>query len=287
MRRRLKKITFIYVLSDSSAKGAKRIRYVGKTVRPLKARFVQHVWCAKAGAEGHVGRWLRKIGFKAEIRLIEAVPADKSWEKAEKKWIKYYKSKGCRLTNITEGGEGMPGWVPSKRTREKWRRRIFTPLWRARLSAANSGRRHSKKQNMEQSRRMRGRRDSITTRRLKSVNNPRYWLGKIGPCLGRPSPLRGKPSPLRGRPSPLAGVPWSVKRRMAQRKDREKRTHCPNGHPYAGINLAVRKNGSRVCQECHRQQGREFYKRSMKRNANAKEQGRLKKALDTGSEADT
>lgn len=30
------------------------------------------------------------------------------------------------------------------------------------------------------------------------------------------------------------------------------RTHCPQGHPYAGDNLRVSSDGRRVCRACHR-----------------------------------
>jgi len=30
------------------------------------------------------------------------------------------------------------------------------------------------------------------------------------------------------------------------------KTHCPQGHPYAGDNLRFGKNGDRICKECHR-----------------------------------
>jgi hypothetical protein len=35
------------------------------------------------------------------------------------------------------------------------------------------------------------------------------------------------------------------------------KTHCPQGHPYAGANLGVRKNGDRYCLECARKRDRE------------------------------
>jgi hypothetical protein len=37
------------------------------------------------------------------------------------------------------------------------------------------------------------------------------------------------------------------------------KTHCPNGHPYAGANLRIRPNGHRACRACHRAASRERY----------------------------
>lgn len=34
------------------------------------------------------------------------------------------------------------------------------------------------------------------------------------------------------------------------------RTHCPQGHPYAGDNLQIHANGDRRCAECNRQRAR-------------------------------
>jgi hypothetical protein len=36
------------------------------------------------------------------------------------------------------------------------------------------------------------------------------------------------------------------------------RTHCPSGHPYAGENLVIAKNGGRICRECRRQWKKDF-----------------------------
>ena len=34
------------------------------------------------------------------------------------------------------------------------------------------------------------------------------------------------------------------------------KTHCPQGHPYAGENLYARPNGARVCRACNRERDR-------------------------------
>jgi hypothetical protein len=42
------------------------------------------------------------------------------------------------------------------------------------------------------------------------------------------------------------------------------KTHCPQGHPYAGDNLLIRASGRRACRECNRDYGR---RRTLRRNA--------------------
>ena len=37
-----------------------------------------------------------------------------------------------------------------------------------------------------------------------------------------------------------------------------RKTHCPQGHPYSGDNLMLRKSGIRECRECGRQETRRY-----------------------------
>lgn len=43
-----------------------------------------------------------------------------------------------------------------------------------------------------------------------------------------------------------------------------KKTHCPQGHPYAGENLRIRNNGNRQCRTCIRVRDREYWKKRSK-----------------------
>ena len=47
-----------------------------------------------------------KLNLKPEINIIEECFED-NWQEREKYWIKYCKEKGFKLTNSTEGGEGI------------------------------------------------------------------------------------------------------------------------------------------------------------------------------------
>ncbi len=106
----------IYALIENKTKS---IRYVGMTSISIENRFRRHIKGAKEGSHLYISRWLRKIKFKAHPILLETVPSNKSWQKAEQKWIAYYRAKGARLTNLTDGGDGVLGRKVSKAFRLK------------------------------------------------------------------------------------------------------------------------------------------------------------------------
>jgi hypothetical protein len=61
------------------------------------------------------------------MSIIECVDAD-MWSEREKYWIKYYKEQGCRLTNLTDGGDGGNfGDEINKLISQKLKGRKFTP----------------------------------------------------------------------------------------------------------------------------------------------------------------
>ena len=56
------------------------------------------------------------------------------------------------------------------------------------------------------------------------------------------------------------------------------RTHCPAGHPYAGDNLFIRRNGHRKCRTCHRERYKN--KRSLYRLAHPEKEKLYDKLRD-------
>lgn len=97
----------VYALIDPNTL---QVRYVGKTIKEsIYSRYAEHTKDARAGGRWYVHRWLRKINFKAQVKLIETVVIDQLWQ-AERKWIKYYRDHGYPLTNLTDGGEGTSGY---------------------------------------------------------------------------------------------------------------------------------------------------------------------------------
>src|SRR5260370_23019327 len=94
----------IYVLIDPITE---EVRYVGKTENSLACRLRSHL---KASVKGgtHVYWWISgliKKGMSPKIRLVERVLL-KDWADAEIYWIKFFKTAGAKLTNLTDGGCG-------------------------------------------------------------------------------------------------------------------------------------------------------------------------------------
>jgi len=107
--------TKIYTLNAPDGE----IRYVGKTIQPLKTRLQAHLNAAKRG-KNHRCNWIRSLLKKNDspiIHLLSEVEGDGCKEEIEK--IAYFKSTGTRLTNQTDGGEGTLGCHPSPETRKK------------------------------------------------------------------------------------------------------------------------------------------------------------------------
>ncbi len=66
--------------------------------------------------------WLKSLrdkGFKPQIILIEDVKIVDNLNESEEFWICYYKSIGCRLTNLSAGGGGTVGYRHTSETKEK------------------------------------------------------------------------------------------------------------------------------------------------------------------------
>ena len=136
-------MTSIYGLIDPRTN---ELRYVGKTSRGLSERLRAHITRRNLHNKRHSSRWISGVilsGTKPEIFEIEKVPDGWCWKEAESFWIEYFKSIGCRLTNISGGGVGAAG---SKRSpefianiRAKMIGRTFDDEWKRKISEAKRG----------------------------------------------------------------------------------------------------------------------------------------------------
>ena len=120
-------ITYIYALYDRP----NRIRYVGKTTKPVTQRLLKHIQNAKAGEKTRKGNWLRQYiasGAQPRVGVLEVVGG--TGDEEERKWIAHFRQNGSDLVNATDGGDGTPGLV-------------FTPEHRDKISKALRGIRRS------------------------------------------------------------------------------------------------------------------------------------------------
>jgi hypothetical protein len=125
-----KRPTYIYLLEDPSGKSSKR--YVGMSVDPID-RLKGHLNAARRVKLTFTARWLKSLldrGISPKLSVLEIVPVGGDFAGAERRWIAKFRSEGVVLTNLTEGGEGTPGAV-------------LTPEHRAKIGAAQKGRKHS------------------------------------------------------------------------------------------------------------------------------------------------
>lgn len=118
------KTPIIYSLSDPITG---EVRYIGKTKNELHKRLSGHY---KDKSENYKTHWiasLKKRELKPSISIIE-ICTEENWEERERYWISFYKNQGSRLTNLTDGGEGLPrGYKHSKETIEKIRQASKKP----------------------------------------------------------------------------------------------------------------------------------------------------------------
>ena len=142
----------IYGLYDAADPGA--IRYIGKTAN-LRERVQSHVGTArrqKRGSRTYNAKWIRSVlraGRRIESVLITMAETQDEANRLETQTIAAYRAAGHRLTNLTAGGEGAVGCVPSEETRLKLSKAskgrpsyTRTPEQRAALSARLRGRKN-------------------------------------------------------------------------------------------------------------------------------------------------
>ena len=108
---------YIYILKDPRTQ---EVRYVGWSY-DVKKRICAHISTAPK-TKSHKANWIKGLLFIGLNPIIEVVMfgnIEGGWKNAERVFIKHYKEKGCNLTNMTDGGEGTPGFFPSEETRKK------------------------------------------------------------------------------------------------------------------------------------------------------------------------
>lgn len=131
----------IYALSDPAAAGGK-IRYIGKAMRyRIRIRFKRHLEEAMESARrNHRLNWIRAVLASGTVPVMTILETGEGagWVAAERRWIRHFREAGADLVNMTDGGEGVPGAVPSAETCAKLKA-AWTPERRARMHARMAG----------------------------------------------------------------------------------------------------------------------------------------------------
>lgn len=132
---------FIYALNDPTRQHLGKTRYIGKAADPYR-RYEEHLKTCRE--KTHKASWiwsLLRIGQTPILEILDEVP-EVEWELWEREWIRLYRALGFRLTNGTDGGEGLKN--PSLETRKKMRDshigKTLTTGHRKKISDAGLGR---------------------------------------------------------------------------------------------------------------------------------------------------
>lgn len=102
--------------------------YCGKTVRSVERRFERHKYDAlRYWPKRKMTIAMLSCGESVRIETVEIVSPTDDWRAREKHWVTELRKINPDCANISDGGDGVPGHVPTQSTRAK-------------LSAANKGR---------------------------------------------------------------------------------------------------------------------------------------------------
>ena len=134
---------YIYGLIDELKN---ELKYVGKSINP-QSRYRKHLQDSYKKIS-YKDNWIYSLlqnDNKPGLLIIDEVD-EFNWEFWEKHYISYYKSIGCKLTNISEGGENPPSaygrkWTPEqiKKNSESNKGKKRSEETRKRISIAKKG----------------------------------------------------------------------------------------------------------------------------------------------------
>jgi group I intron endonuclease len=108
-----------------------RKSYIGKTEKSLETRREWHIASVKQKSPFAFHRAIAKYSIEAfEWHVLDHCNNLNDLNEKEKEYIKLFESFGPKGYNMTAGGEGQTGWIPSAETRALWsKQRKGKPAW--------------------------------------------------------------------------------------------------------------------------------------------------------------
>lgn len=108
----LEKTNVIYLITNK----LDLMKYVGKTTRKLKFRLYQH----KNNPNSYIGRAIQKCGWENfRIEILEECKKTEQLNEREIYWIQALNTKAPNGYNLTDGGDGGKGYIPSAESNAK------------------------------------------------------------------------------------------------------------------------------------------------------------------------
>ena len=93
--------------------------YIGKTARILRERIKEHIRSNRTYS--YVDNAIRKYGAENfEVTILDECLTEEELNAREMFWIKELNTKYPNGFNLTDGGEGTSGYIPSEELRQRW-----------------------------------------------------------------------------------------------------------------------------------------------------------------------
>jgi hypothetical protein len=123
---------FIYGLYDPETG---ELRYIGKSERP-EMRYQNHLNEVSNCHRSHWIQALKRKGLKPFMEILESIDGEWPWQESERHWIARMRRLRCRLTNNTDGGDGVANLTGPGRERylRSVRNRTLSPEARRKIS---------------------------------------------------------------------------------------------------------------------------------------------------------
>ncbi len=162
------------------------IRYIGITTQSPNQRLIRHISEARHSLRrDHRVNWIKSlldIGIKPEFKIISDTTKENIF-KEERKQITHFRNLGYRLTNSTDGGEGVLNPSPETRAKMSYHARNKSLETRKKLSLAMTGKKHSQETKKKISEHRKGKRsppitDAGRLKIIQAMKGNKNWLGR-------------------------------------------------------------------------------------------------------------